>query len=145
MDLNELKEEWKKDSIIDRTNILREISRVPLLHSKYLEYMIEFRAKAAIARRKLNALKNIKRKYYRGECTLDDLKEHGWDQWQGLKPSLSELNQLFELDEDLNASEEKVEYWMTALSTIEYIMKAIQSRGWELKTMVEYMKFEAGG
>ena len=145
MNLEELKEEWKRDSVLDKTNILREISRIPILHSKYLESMIEFRAKAAQARRKLNTLKNIKRKYYRGECTQEELKAYEWGQWQGLKPSMAELNQLFELDADLNELEEKLEYWMTALSTIEYIMKAIQSRGWELKTMVEYMKFEAGG
>lgn len=145
MNLEELKETWKTDSVVVRTDILREISRIPLLHSKYLEYMIEFRAKASVARRKLNALKNAKRRYYRGECTQEELKENGWSQYQGLKPSMSELNQLFELDEDLNELEEKLEYWMTALSSIEYIMKAIQSRGWELKTMVEYMKFEAGG
>lgn len=145
MTLDELKDLWKQDAPVDRTKILQEISRIPLLHSKYLEYMIEFRAKAAAANRKLNALKNLKRRYYRGEMTKEDLIENGWSQWQGLKPSMSELNQLFDHDADINELEERVEYWNTALATIEYIMKAIQSRGWELKTMVEYIKFEAGG
>lgn len=142
--VEEVKEEWKKDSIINQLKLNDEIVRVPLLHSKYLEYMIEFKAKRSSTNRKLNQLKNLKRRYYRGELGKDELIEHGWDQWQGLKPSMSELNQLFELDSDLNELEERLNYWDTALNSVEYIMRAIQSRGYELRTLFDYHKFMEG-
>lgn len=142
--VEQVKDEWKEDAPINQLKIGDEVSRLPILHSKYLSYLIEFKAKYSSTNRKLNSLKNIKRRYYRGEFTKADLDQYGWTQWQGLKPSLSELNQLFELDPDINELEEKLEYWKTALITVEYIMKAIQSRGYELKTLLEYQKFMEG-
>ena len=142
--LEEVKNEWKTDSAIDFVKFEKELGRIPLLHSKYLDYLIYFRSKRAVALKKLNIMKNVKRRYYRGEFTLEDLKEYDWDQWQGLKPSMSELNQLFEQDQDLNDLEEKLEYYNTALIAVEYIMKAIQSRGYELKTNLDWQKFING-
>ena len=142
--IDDVKDEWKKDSTIDNTKFESELIRTPTLHAKYVEYIVYFRAKRAATVRKLNTLKNIKRRYYRGECTRDELVANGWDQWQGLKPSQSELNQLFEQDADLISIEEKLEYYNTALSVVEYIMKAITSRGYELRTLLDYQKFING-
>ncbi len=136
--------EWKNDSPVNQLQVANELVRVPELHSKYLAYFIEFKAKRSAALKKLNHMKNVKRRYYRGEFTKEELQEHGWNQWQGLKPSGAELNQLFEQDTDLNELEQKLEYWNTSLSTIEYIMRSLGSRGYDLKTLVEYIKFMSG-
>jgi len=136
--------DWKEDSKINQLKIAEEIARVPFLHSKYLAYFVEFRSKRATAIRALSALKNLKRRYYRGEFTKNDLIYHNWPQWQGLKPNTTELNQLFEQDAQLNEKEERLEYYNTSLSTIEYIMKEINSRGYSLKTLFDYQKFMEG-
>jgi len=143
--IEEVKESWKIDSNIDSTKFEGELIRTPMLHAKYLDYLIYFRAKRAATLRKLNTLKNAKRRYFRGEFTLAELKERDWSQWQGLKPSSSELNQLFEQDADLIDIEERLEYYNTALAAVEYIMRAIGSRGYELKTLLDYQKFISGG
>jgi len=143
--IDDVKEEWKKDSSIDSTKFEGELIKTPMLHAKYLDHLIYFRAKRAAAVRKLNTMKNAKRRYYRGEFTLAELKERGWDQWQGLKPSTAELNQLYEQDADLIELEERLEYYNTALAAVEYIMRAIASRGYELKTLLDYQKFISGG
>ena len=143
--LEEVKTQWSVDSTIDNTKFENEVVRTALLHSKYLDYLIFFRAKRAAALKKLNLMKNVKRRFYRGEMTLTELKERQWDQWQGLKPSISELNLLFEQDTDLNELEETLEYYNTALAAVEYIMKAIGSRSYEIRTMVDWAKFQAGG
>jgi hypothetical protein len=140
-----IKDEWKLDAKIDNIKIDAEVIRIPMLHSKYLEFMIEYRAKRAALVKKINSLKYLKRRYYRGECTLDELKENGWDQWQGLKPSGSELKDLYEQDPDLRELEEKYEYYSTGISVLEYIMKSIHSRGYELKSVIEFRKFMEGG
>lgn len=142
--IEDVKDEWKKDSQIDQTKFEHEIVRTPMLHAKYLEYLIYFRAKRSAVNRKLNMLKNVKRRYYRGELSLSELKEREWDQWQGLKPSMAELNQLFEQDADLNELEERLEYFNTALAAVEYIMRSIGSRGYDLKALLEYQKFING-
>lgn len=143
--LQEMRDEWKKDAIVDSTKIARAVTNVPLLHSKYLDYLVMFRAKRASSLKKLNMMKNTKRRFYRGELALDELNKYGWSQWQGLKPSSSELNQLFEQDSDLNELEERLEYWNTAMIASEYIMKSIASRGYELKSLIDYERFINGG
>jgi hypothetical protein len=109
-----------------------------------LELYIFFKARLAAAEKKYNVMKFTKRKYYRGECTQQELQQYGWPQWQGLKPSGTELNQLFDMDSDLNDLQEKVEYFKTSVSTLEYIMKAIQSRDWQLKTLFEVQRYMNG-
>lgn len=143
--IDEVKDAWRSDAGIDNTKFESELVRTPMLHAKYLDHLVYFRAKRAQTLKKLNTMKNVKRRYYRGEFTLQDLKERGWDQWQGLKPSNSELNQLFEQDFDLIDIEEKLEYYNTALSMVEYIMKAINTRSYEIRTLLDYQKFISGG
>ena len=143
--IEEVKDEWKVDSSIDQTKFEREVIKTSMLHAKYLEYLIFFRAKRAMANRRLNSMKNVKRRYFRGELTKEELTTNGWSQWQGLKPSMSELNQLYEQDNDLLDLEEKLEYFNTALAAVEYIMRAIHSRGYDLKTLSDWIKFQAGG
>jgi hypothetical protein len=87
----------------------------------------------------------VKRKYFRGEMEKHELEERGWSQWNGLKPSNSELNELFDADRDLNEQLERVKYWQMLVQGLEYIMKQISARDWSLKSIVEYTKYLNGG
>jgi hypothetical protein len=142
--LEDIRDEWKKDSTINHLKIENEILRTALLHAKYLDFFMICRAKKDAALRKLNSMKNTKRRYYKGELTLQELTSFGWDQWQGLKPSMSEMNQLFEQDPELNTLEERLEYWNTCIVSLEYIIRAINSRTYEVKNIIEFRRFEAG-
>lgn len=143
--IEEVKDAWKSDAGIDNTKFESELVRTPMLHAKYLDHLVYFRGRRAQVVKRLNTLKNLKRKYYRGECTLQELNDNGWNQWQGLKPSNSELNQLFDQDPDVIEVEERLEYFNTALAMVEYIMKAINTRSYEIRTLLDYQKFISGG
>jgi hypothetical protein len=136
--------EWKIDNTINETKLALEITRTPMLHSKYLDYYVYYKSKLAVTESKYNKLKWIKRKYFRGEFELKDLEKYGWSQWQGLKPTNAELNDLFEMDNDLNDLQEKISYFKTGVSTTEYILKAVSGREWTLKALFEYMKYTSG-
>jgi len=136
--------EWKNDAIINEAELSREIIRVPMLHSKYLEYYIHFKRLLAKAESTKNKLGWTKRKYFRGEMDLSDLKKHGWSQWNGLKPSTSELNQLLEFDTDMNDIARVVAELKTAVSGCEYVMNQLKSREYSLKTVFEYQKYLSG-
>jgi len=144
MNLEKVLERWKAMNTIDETQIPRELIRSSSLHSEFLEYYVFFKAKLAGAEKKFNKLMWIKRKYFRGELEQHELQQYGWSQWQGLKPSSSELNQLFDSDSDLNDLKEIVAAHKTAVQTLEYIIKQIQSRDWVLKSLIDYNKFSAG-
>lgn len=142
--IEEVAEEWKEDSKIDETQLPRELIRIPQLHSKYLNYFMFFKAKFAATEKKHNAMMWVKRKYFRGEFGVEDLKKYGWSQWNGLKPNMGELNQLLEMDRDMNDLKEQLSGYKTAVGICEYILKEINNRGYLLRTLVDYEKFQAG-
>lgn len=137
-------DEWKLDSRIDQTKVIDEIVRTSSLHSKYLNIYMHVKAKLAAAEKRYNTMKWTKRKYFRGQLERHELESFGWSQWQGLKPSNTELNDLFEADRDLNDLLEKVNYYKSFSAGVEYIMKAIAARQWDLKTLSEHQKFLVG-
>jgi len=136
--------EWKKDAIIDEALLSKEILKTPMLHGKYLEYYCYFKRKLAQAESKYNKMAWLKRKYFRGEFDANDLKKHGWSQWNSLKPSSAELNQLLEFDSDMNDLKHVISEFKTAVSGCEYIMGQLKSREYSLKTVFEYQKYLSG-
>jgi len=139
--IEQVLQEWKTDSVIDDSKLNRELMETARMHSKYLDYLVYFKAKLAASEKKHNLMAWRKRKYFRGECDQSDLQKYGWSQWQGLKPSATELNQLLDMDNDMNDLVEVTQMYKTAVSTCEYILKQVQSRDWTLKTLFEYMKY----
>lgn len=137
--------EWKKDVIIDESKLSSELIRLPMLHSKYLEYYIHYRHRLSKAEKAKSRTSNLKRKYFRGECTQSELIKHGWDQYQGLKPSVSELNQLLEFDHDISGLTSIVSDLKTAVAGCEYILGQLKNRSFELKSIMEYQRYLSGG
>lgn len=145
LDHDRILEEWTTDSTIDETRLQYELARTPMLHSKYLGYFMSAKMKLVTAEKKFNTFKWWKRKYFRGEMEKHELVERGWSQWNGLKPSNSELNDLFDADRDLNDLHEVVKYRQMVVQGLEYILKQIAQRDWSIKAMVEYTKYINGG
>jgi hypothetical protein len=142
--LEEILADWKTDAVIDSTDISGGIIRTPMLHAKYLDYYVFFKAKLSATEKTMSKMKYLKRRYYRGEMDKTELAHHGWDPYQGLKPSGSELNQLFDMDTDIAEIQEKLEYYDTGIKSMEYIMKQIHGRDYTLKTLFEYNKYLGG-
>lgn len=143
--IEEILTEWKEDALIDEAKLSFALTRTPLLHAKYVEYYAFFKRKLASAEAKKSKLAYIKRKYYRGEMTLEELKKHEWNQYQGLKPSATELNQLLDFDTDMIEYTQVISEFKTAVSCIEYILNSIKTREYTLKTLFEYTKYMNGG
>jgi hypothetical protein len=142
--LEDILNEWKIDSKIAMNTLENDLFNTPNIHAKYLEYYVQFKGKLSDAERKYNTMQWIKRKYFRGECEEHELQQYGWSQWQGIKPTYQELNFLLESDRDMNDLKIKVDYYKTAVSSLEYIMKSIGSRDYSMKTIVDYQKYLGG-
>lgn len=142
--LNELQESWKEDAGIDETNLGQCSSRVPLLHAKYLEYLCQAKLQLRMASSKFLRLRRDKIKYFNGEMTREELQERGWSQYQGIKPVKSSMNEILQLDEDLIVQEDKVVYLETVVLFLEYVMKSINSRTWDIKNNISWSQLQAG-
>jgi hypothetical protein len=76
--------------------------------------------------------------------TLDELKEHNWNQYQGLKPLKNEVEDIVNCDEDVIRCVDKVEYMKAMLYQLEQIIRSLNGRGWEIKNAIEWTKFTNG-
>ncbi len=144
MKLTDLQEEWQKDSRINETNLGSEAARVPTLHAKYLTYLSKVKLQLRKAESDYLNTRRKKYKYFRGEMSIQELDDEGWDQYQGNKPLKNEMEEFLACDENLIELQDKVEYFKTVLYTLEQIIRSINSRTWDIKSSIEWTKFTNG-
>lgn len=144
MKLSDLQEEWERDAPINATDLGREASRVPILHSKYVTYLSKIKLQLRKAESDYWNLRRKKYKYYRGEMTREELEDEGWIQFQGNKPLKNEMDEFLQCDEQLISLQDKIEYFKTLQFTLEQILRSINSRTWDIKSGIEWTKFTNG-
>lgn len=143
MRVEDIIKEWESDCEIDMTNIAYESACIPKLHNKYFKiYMGEGYLLKKIKADYKQFVK-LKTEYYKGELSSEELNEHGWEP-QLLKILRQDIPTYIESDSDIieyslkvGRQDQKVEY-------LESIIKMINNRGYQLKTIVDYEKFRSG-
>ena len=144
MNIEEINEAWAQDSPIDRNNLTVETLRSPNLHQKYLGFLMQAKSKLIKLENDLAELRILKFRYYRGELTKEELDAHGWNQYQGLKPLKSDMNEFLESDADILKIKLRAKYIENMIYQLESIMKQISGRDWAIRNHIEHMKFVAG-
>jgi hypothetical protein len=142
--IEQVLEEWKQDAPYTELSLQKDLYTTPNLHAKYLGAFVYFKAKKDAAEKKYNLMAHVRKKYYRGELTKEELAKYGWDQYQGLKMSNSEFNSHMTYDPILVELSLSVESYKTSVLALEYIMKQISQRDWGMKNIIEYQKWISG-
>lgn len=144
MNIEEIQVMWDTDCHIDDNHLGEQATQTPKLHSKYIKELINYKLKLTKLRSDYNTLRKSKFRYFRGEMSRDELKEVGWDQWQGVKPLKNEMDEFLSGDTDLNTINTRIEYLETGIYLLESILNQIKSRDWEIKSHIEWKRFLAG-
>lgn len=144
MTLDELQQEWDKDSIIDDNYLGETAVATPQLHAKYLRLLMGVKLKHTKLSSDYNILRKNKFRYYRGELSREELQDLGWSQWQGVKPLKNEMDEFLQGDDQLNTMKVKIDYLETMIYFLESVLGQIKARDWQVKTAVEWKKFLAG-
>ena len=144
MKLNDLQEAWAEDCKINELNLGQESVKTPNLHAKYLNMLSSTRLNLRKAESDYLNCRRKKYRYYRGEMSLEELSEEGWEQWQGNKPLKNEMDEFLQVDQNLVAYQDKVEYFKTVLYQLEQIIRSLNSRTWDIKNAIEWIKFSNG-
>lgn len=144
MTLDQIQESWAKDAIIDQTNLGHEATRNPLLHSKYLNKLSNVKLLLRKAEADYLRTRKDKYRYFKGEMTKPELDAKGWPQYLGRTPLKTEMEEYLTTDDDMIRLTDKLEYIKTLHFTLESILKAIASRGWEIKSGIEWVKMQNG-
>ena len=135
---------WEADSVIDDDHLDRESTRTPNLHAKYLNLLIQYKLKIVQAQKDYKTLRTKKFRYYRGELSMAELKELGWDQWQGVKPLKNEMEEFLDGDVDLADSDMKIEYLKSVYQYLDSVMAQLKSRDWQIRNSITWKQFISG-
>jgi len=140
--LDEILEEWRKDSDIDRTEPGKALLDIPKLHSKYLNALSQHRMLAKQAEFNYNKWKKIKWEYYTGKLDDDELQKYGWEPFPFVIKS--DLSTYLESDEDLNKYMAKKAIHEEIVEVCTAILKELNARTFQLRDYISWEKFIQG-
>jgi hypothetical protein len=144
MNIEQLQEMWDKDCEIDDNYLGENSTTTPKLHAKYVKILVQIKLKHTKLQSDYLLLRKNKFRLYRGELSRDELKDLGWEQWQGIKPLKNEMDEFLSGDIDLVNIKMKIDYLETMIYFLESVLQQIKARDWQIKTAVEWKKFLAG-
>lgn len=135
--LQQLTEEWERDSAIDITEPGKEMIRIPTLHSKYNKYLSLHNLAKKRRENELARVRKLKWMYYNGKLDQKQLTELGLEPFQfTLK---SDLSVYMDSDVDVQEAKDKVSFHDECANYCVYVMKELNNRTWQMK---EYMAWE---
>lgn len=144
MKLDDILVMWEADSSIDDNHLGEASTKTAKLHAKYLKLLIDAKLRKTKIDMDYSALRRTKIRYYRGELTRDELKEHGWEPWQYNKPLKAEMDEFLKGDTDLSVYQARLDLIETHVYAIESIMTQIKQRDFQLSNGIKWKQFLAG-
>jgi|TARA_A100001391_G_scaffold201339_1_gene188112 hypothetical protein len=140
MELKELIQIWKEDCKIDDTELGQESTRIPNLHAKYLEIFSEERMKLRSLQIKRKKMYQVLSDYYRGDLNnQEDLKSIGREPWA--KTVLrGDIGDYVNSDDEMLILNSKIGVIEEKISVLENILKALNNRGFQIKSAIEWHK-----
>lgn len=143
MNLDELKIIIKKDLDIDQTALDAESSRTPQIHNKYLVMYMDEKLKLKRMNSELSVLRRNKWLYYTGRMSQEELTQFGWEPFE-LNILKTEADEMIKSDADYIKAAEKVNFQEEKVNYLESVIKIIQNRQWQIRAMIDWLKFTQG-
>ena len=144
MKIDEILNEWKKDTIIDALNLDSESFRIPNLHAKYITLLSDDRRLVRGYQSQKKQIISKLRNYYSGSATQEELADLGREQFLG-KTLKNEIMINVELDETIISIDAKISLLEVKVLALEEIMKSINSRGYQIKNAIDWRRLTLGG
>lgn len=143
MNITEITDLWKEDSVIDSTELGRESIKIPKLHSKYYNFFIQERLLLKKLESEYKQLYRVKFEYYNGILSEEELKEYNFKPF-ALKVLKSDLSIYIESDKDLQTHQARIAIQKEKIDFLESIIKSLTNRGFQIKASIDFMKFQHG-
>ena len=147
INLEQILEMWKKDTVIDDVCLDDETIKSSKLHAKYLELFSM--AKLMLKKKEMEqeSMKKDKWLYYNGKMSQEDMDNRKWkyDPFDGMtKPLKSDMDMYYKTDEDIVRIRGKIEYQKAVVETLEEIMNNLRWRHGHIKNILDFKKFTSG-
>jgi len=145
MKINELIDEWKKDTRIDDLNLDSESLKVPSLHSKYMGHLSESRMELRQLRIQRRLLVKDLFEYYHGDLNNPEDLERIAREPYVKKLMKNDVMSYVEADREVMRMDAKMEMQSELVDTLLEIMKSINNRGYSLKNAIDWRRLTTGG
>lgn len=144
MKLEDIESEWAKDSRIDEIKLASEAARVPVLHAKYYEILIRELFEGKRLEGELAEMTRLRHLFYTDVLTDAELSNLGWSRIDH-KPLRTDLDKYMSSDKELSKAKLKWFLQDEKVTFIKSILNSINNRGYLIKSIIDWKKFEAGG
>ena len=143
MTLDDIRKELEQDTRIDDAALDAESLRIPQLHNKYLNFLMEERLCLARYENDVAVTLRDKWEYYTGKMSEEELQKRGWEPF-ALKILRNDLDMYLNADPDIVKTRQKVYYQKEKIGLLEEIVKELNNRHWKIRNAIEWRKFVNG-
>ncbi len=134
---------WGKDAPINQSDLARESSTVPVLHSKWLNHYTDEKLLLRRVGADYKRLYKTKWQYYTGKLSQEEIKEQGWEPIDH-KILKADIQIYLDADDQLTALADKLEFQKAKVEFLEKVLTAITGRQWNIKGAIDWRKFTNG-
>lgn len=143
MKLDDIYQEWEKDSEINRNELGDEALRIPKLHHKYFKIFTQERLTLRKLEFDLKQLKLEKYEFFTQGPTPEQ-HEKGWKLPPQGKILKSDANNYVDADQDIINLALRIGMQLEKIELLESIIKTLTNRGFNIKSAIEWEKFKVG-
>lgn len=143
MTLDEIFELWSEDSDVNRAELGNAALDIAKLHHKYYQIFSRERLMLRKMESELKKLKMEKYEFYVDGPTEDQIN-NGWKLPPKGRILKSDVSMYIDADNDIIAMNLKIAYQNEKLELLESIIKTIGNRGFQIKSAIDWARFQAG-
>jgi len=141
MNLEKIQEMWESDSRMDMDNLHDESIKIPQLHQKYYTLYTTIKLLKAKSVDSLAKLRLERYNYYSGKAPAEVYVEEPFPYKVRDKESMTmHLN----ADDKLAKAKLKLDYYDVMLEYLEDILRMLHNRGYQVKSAIDFLRFQAG-
>jgi hypothetical protein len=138
--LDDIKSQWAEDSKIDNDLLDNESTKIPQLHSKYLNYLTDVRLIKLRKEQEYKVLVREKFEYYTGKADDKVYQENPFD----LKVLKQDVPMYMDADPEMQNITTRINYYEEIIFVLEKIIQQLNNRTFQIKNSIEWQKFMQG-
>jgi len=141
--LEQIQDEWAKDSDIDKTELGEESLKIPKLHNKYFQIFSKERLLLRKYEADLKKLKLEKYEFYT-QGPSKETKDRDWELPAKGIILKQEMPMYLEADKDIIELSLKIGYQQEKVEFLDSIIRSLTNRGFQIKAAIDWYKFTMG-
>jgi hypothetical protein len=144
MTLEQMLNEWKKDSIVDRTDLGEEALKIISLHAKYMEIYKHEKLKYVQMQQSYYKLKKNKHEFY-SMGPSKETEELGWTMPARGVILKADVQMYMDADDDIITATLRLALQEEKVELLKDIIKELNQRRWSIRAALDFLKWTSGG